>query len=121
LALTFLSDIPPDVKFLLLAVGVLLAANFIAVLLHFLYRALSDSPLREVIRSIIYYLDEFADDMSNVKKRADAIRQVNEVLGWRRVVVPAVIIGWVIDAEVAAIRKMQKTANTPNLHEEEKI
>jgi hypothetical protein len=59
--------------------------------------------------------------MSNVKKRADAIRQVNEVLGWRRVVVPAVIIGWVIDAEVAAIRKMQKTANTPNLHEEEKI
>jgi hypothetical protein len=102
-----------------LAVGVLLAANFIAVVLHFLYRALSDSPLREVIRNIIYHLDRFADKMENAQKRNEAIGQVNEVLGWRRILIPRTLIGWIIDAEVAAIRRMQKATGAPNLHIEE--
>ena len=68
-----------DTQVALLAAGVLLAANFIAVILHFLYRPLSDSQLREAIRDVIYFLDEFADGMDNTQKRADAIRQFNDV------------------------------------------
>lgn len=108
-----------EIQIASMAAGVLLAANFIAVVLHFLYKALSDSPLREAIRGVIYHLDRFADKMDNEKKRADAIRQVNDVLGWRRILVPAVLIGWVIDFQVAAIRRMQRATGTPNLHIEE--
>lgn len=103
------------------AAGVILAANLLAVVLHFMYKALSDSPLRKAIRNIIFQLDKFADEMENAEKRRSAIQQINDVLGWRRILVPAALIGWVIDAEVAAIRKMQKVSDTPNLHEEGEI
>ena len=108
-----------ELQMVLAAAGVMLAANFIAVVLHFLYRSLSDSPLREAIRSVIYCLDKVADDMSNEKKRANAVQEINAVLGWRRILVPTVLIGWVIDFQIVAIRRMQRAAGTPNLHIEE--
>lgn len=57
--------------------------------------------------------------MENIDKRRAAIQQVNDILGCRRILVPGALIGWIIYAEVAVIRKMQKTTNTPNLHEGE--
>lgn len=108
-----------EIQIVLWAAGILLAANFVAVVLHFMYKALSDSPFREAIRNIIFQLDKFADEMENDEKRRSAIQQINDVLGWRRILVPAALIGWVIDAEVAAIRKMQHATDCPNLHEEE--
>ena len=101
------------------AAGVILAANVLAVVLHFLYKALSDSPLRDFIRSVIFELDRLADNMENSEKRRAAIQQISEILGWRKVLIPAVLIGWIIDAEVAAIRRMQQSANTPDFHEED--
>jgi len=101
------------------AAGVILAANVLAVVLHFLYKALSDSPLRDFIRSVIFELDRLADNMENSEKRRAAIQQISEILGWRKVLIPAVLVGWIIDAEVAAIRRMQQSANTPDFHEED--
>ncbi len=108
-----------ELQLSLLVVGMLLAANLLAMVLFLLFAKLPDGRLRQVIRGIIYWLDEFADDMTNTEKRQSAIRQLNDVLGWRRVLVPAVLIGWVIDMEVSAIRKMQAATNTPDLHQEE--
>ncbi|AJQ29002.1 hypothetical protein [Pelosinus fermentans] len=101
------------------AAGVILAVNVLAVVLHFLYKALSDSPLRDFIRSVIFELDRLADNMENSEKRRAAIQQICEILGWRKVLIPAVLVGWIIDAEVAAIRRMQQSANTPDFHEED--
>lgn len=101
-----------ELQIALLTVGIVLAVNFIAVALHFLYKAMSNSPLRETIRNVIHALDKFADDMENVEKRRIAIQQVNDVLGWRKVFVPAALIGWIIDVEVKAIRKMQRASDT---------
>lgn len=72
---------------------------------------------KQLSQQIIYELDRFADNMSNGKKRRMVIQEINEVLGWRRILVPAALIGWIIDAEVAAIRKMQSATNTPDLHQ----
>lgn len=105
-------------QIVLLAAGVLLMANLLAMVLFILFAKLPDGRLRHVIRGIIYWLDEFADDMTNKEKKQDAIRQLNDVLGWRRILVPAALIGWVIDMEVSAIRKMQAATNTPDLHVE---
>lgn len=99
--------------------GILLAANVLAMGLFVLFAKLRDGRLKESIKSIVFELDRFADNMENAEKRRSAIQQINDILGWRRILIPAALVGWIIDAEVAAIRKMQETTNTPNLHEEE--
>ena len=111
--------ITSELQIFIWAAGVLLAANLLAMALFVLYAKLPSGKLRESIRSIIFELDKFADKMSNTAKKKDAIQQINDVLGWRRILVPAALIGWVIDAEVAAIRKMQAATDTPDLHIEE--
>lgn len=99
-----------------LGIGIV-AVNIVAMLLFILFAKLPDSKLKASIRAIIFELDKFADNMENSQKRSEAIRQINDILGWRRILIPSVLIGWIIDAEVAAIRKMQQSTNTPNLHE----
>lgn len=101
------------------AAGAILAANVLAMMLFVLFAKLPKGKLREKIRGAIFYLDKFADCMENEVKRAKAIQQVNDVLGWRRILIPSALIGWIIDAEVAAIRRMQKATDTPDLHIEE--
>lgn len=108
-----------EYKLIMLAAGMLLTANSIAMSLFLLFAKLPDGRFRKSIRNIIFELDKFADRMENAEKRENAIRQINDILGWRRILVPHVLIGWVIDAEVAAIRRMQKATDCPNLHEEE--
>ncbi|MDF2636824.1 MAG: hypothetical protein K0R78_3698 [Pelosinus sp.] len=103
----------------LLAAGIILAANLLAMGLFVLFAKLRDGLLKETIRNIIFELDRFADNMENTEKRRSAIQQVNDVLGWRKVIIPSALIGWIIDAEVAAIRKMQRVTDCPNLHNEE--
>lgn len=99
--------------------GILIGANILAMALFVLFAKLPDGHLRELIRGVIFQLDKFADTMANSEKRAAAIGQVNAILGWRGILVPTALIGWVIDTEVAAIREMQKKAGTPDLHEDQ--
>jgi hypothetical protein len=101
------------------AAGIILAANVLAMGLFVLFAKLRDGRLKESIRGIIFELDRFADNMENTDKRRAAIQQVNDVLGWRKIIIPGALIGWIIDAEVAAIRKMQQTTDCPDLHEGE--
>ncbi|HML33872.1 hypothetical protein [Sporomusa sphaeroides] len=101
------------------AAGAILAANLLAMALFVLFAKLPDGRFRQAIHSIILELDKFADRMENEQKRRTAIQQINDILGWRRILVPAALIGWIIDAEVAAIRKMQAATDTPDLHKEE--
>ncbi|MCC5468715.1 hypothetical protein [Pelosinus baikalensis] len=108
-----------ELQIFIWAAGILLAANVLAMGLFVLFAKLRDGKTKESIRSIIFELDRFADNMENIEKRRTAIQQINDILGWRRILVPGALIGWIIDAEVATIRKMQKTTNTPNLHEGE--
>lgn len=108
--------ISSELQIFLWAAGVLLAANLLAMALFVLFAKLPNGKFRERIRGIIFVFDKFADCMENDVKRAKAIQQINDVLGWRRILIPSALIGWIIDAEVAAIRRMQEATNTPNLH-----
>jgi hypothetical protein len=108
-----------ELQIIYVAAGILLAANVLAMGLFVLFAKLKDGRLKESIRGIVFELDRFADNMENTDKRRSAIQQINDILGWRKFIIPGALIGWIIDAEVAAIRKMQATTNTPNLHEGE--
>lgn len=100
------------------ALGAAIAANLLAYLLFVLFARLPGGRLRASIQRIIYALDKAADNMENAAKRAVAIQQVRDILGWRRIFVPAALIGWVIDAEVAVIRRMQQATGCPDLHQD---
>lgn len=100
-------EISNEIKILFIAASVMLAANLLAMLLFVLYAKLPAGSFKYLIQGIIFELDNFADSMENVDKRKAAIQQVNDVLGWRKIIIPSALIGWLIDTEVAAIRKMQ--------------
>lgn len=104
----------------IVAAGAIMAANVLAYGFHVVRNGLPEGKVKDAVQKIIYELDRICDNMENPEKRRMAIQQINDVLGWRKILVPSALIGWVIDAEVAAIRRMQKATNTPNLHEEEK-
>ena len=101
------------------AAGAVLAVNLLAYGLHVVRNGLPEGKAKDAVQKVIYELDRIADNMSNPDKRRAAIQQINDVLGWRRILVPAALIGWIIDAEVAVIRKMQAATDTPNLHRED--
>lgn len=104
----------------LIIAGAFALVNLLAVGLFFLFGHLTDGPLRERIRSVIYYLDEWADGMDNASKRAGAISAVSQLLAWRKILIPTALIGILIDLEVAAIRRMQAAcAAETDLHNEE--
>ena len=107
-------SITSDVQIFLWFAGALLAANLLAMALFVLLAKLPESRLKEMIRIIILELDKFAEEMDNNEKRNSAIQQINEILGWRQFVIPSALIGWVIDMEVAAIRKMQQSIDSSN-------
>jgi hypothetical protein len=107
-------SIPSDIQLLAWTVGVLVLANLLAMTLFVLFAKLPESSLKEKIWNIILELDKFADEMDNSEKRSSALQQINEILGWRQIVIPSALIGWVIDMEVAAIRKMQESINSSN-------
>lgn len=106
------------------AAGIILAANVLIMLLFILFVRLPNGRLREGIRSIIFELDRAADSMENAQKRSAAITAVIELINWKiKILIPRSIlnylVGWVIDAEVAAIRQMQRATDCPDLHKED--
>ncbi|WP_425059317.1 hypothetical protein SCACP_40000 [Sporomusa carbonis] len=107
-----------ELQTVLWVAGGLLAANLLAMTLFVLFAKLPESKLKEAIRSIIFELDKFADEMENSQKRATAIQKISDILGWRKILIPSALIGLIVDTEVAAIRKMQQATDAPDLHQD---
>ena len=114
----------------LLTIGTVVLLIAILMLLSYLLKKLifklylknSNETVQNAVTSIIYYLDEFADKMSNKEKRKEAINNVKDLFVWRAIPIPSFIIGIIIDLEVAEIRKLQKKAENvkdPYLHPDE--
>lgn len=101
------------------AAGVLLVALILVLIVHVVYRGLPAGKAKTGLDNIIYQIDRHADNMENAQKRAVGIQAVMDVLGWRRIIVPKVLVALIIDFEVAWIRRVQKATDTPNLHKED--
>jgi len=106
-----------------LLIAILMLLSYLCKQLIFkLYLRNSNETIQNAVTSIIYKLDEFADEMSNKDKRKEAINNVKDLFVWRAIPIPSFIIGIIIDLEVAEIRKLQKKAETvkdPYLHPDE--
>ncbi len=99
------------------------AANILVLAVHLAGKyvrehGLPPGPFKDKLDKIIYEIDRVCDNMENPTKRSMAMIQLQQVLGWKRVFLPSAIIGWIIDTEVAFIRKIQQVTGTPDMHQE---
>ena len=106
-----------EIQIVIAAAGAILAALVFVLVVHVVYRGLPPGKAKTALDKIIYKLDRHADQMENSAKRAAAVQAVMDILGWKKIVVPKVLVGWVIDAEVTFIRKVQAATKTPDLHQ----
>lgn len=90
------------------AVGVVVLNLFVWVLFLLYERGIFTKQLHD----IIFKIDEFCDNYSDPEKRGLAIDDVMSLLGWRRIIVPRVLVGWWVDAEVYYLHKI-----VPDLHQ----
>ena len=76
-----------------------------------------DSPsVKDALTQLLYLIDEQCDNMEVPAKRAQVIMGVQQLLGWRRLFLPTIVVGFVLDLIVRIIRK----AGVPDLHQEDK-
>ncbi len=106
--------VPNEIQNSLWILTAFFTINLFIMSLFVLYTKLSESKLKSAIRTIIFELDKLTDEMENREKRNLAIEQIREFLGWRQLFLPTLLIGWVIDTEVATIRKIQQYTNLQN-------
>ncbi len=102
------------------AVNILVLA---AMALFVKIRGLPTGRFKDSLRNILFAIDKGCDDMEAPAKRAKAISDFQQLMFWPvinrwRVYPPAAVIGWIIDAEVAIIRRMQAATGIENLHQE---
>lgn len=98
---------------------ILLGLNLAVIGLFVLFAKLPKGQFHELIRGILFQLDKLAGKLEDSQKRAVAIAQLSEILGWRGIAIPTALLGWVIDAEAAVIKAGQKVADTSELYNEQ--
>ena len=85
----------------------------------FVYEHTSSNAVQDILKEVIYYLDKFADDLSNKQKRKDAVLKLQAVFSFKGIRMPKFILGWIVDMEVRHIRRLQKECHkATNLHDE---
>lgn len=104
--------VPDQIQTILWTLGALVTVNLLIITLFVLFTKLSEGKLKDATRNIIFQLDKLTDDMGNIEKRTQAIQQLSELLGWRQIFIPNAVLGWIIDTEVATIRKIQQYTQT---------
>ena len=99
-------------------VAVLYALAFVAKKVVFLiYNRASNEVVVDIMKRFIYNLDEFADNMTNADKRNVAIEKLQGLLSYKLIRRPKFVLGWIIDMQVAEIRRLQaESAKDADLH-----
>ena len=109
-----------EIKILLFIVALSIGANMVAALLVWAHKRIVSEKARDVLAKVLYYIDEFCDNVEKPASRAQVIMALQSVLGFgiagRRIFLPMVIVGWILDAEVKILRWLQ----VPDLHQDAK-
>ena len=102
-------------NYALIGCGVLVAALLFVWVLSIIYRNRKDEAVNNWLYHILYAVDSGCDDLELPGKKRQAVQAVMDVLGWRRVVVPPVLVDWGLSMLVWLVRK----TGVPDLHKEE--
>ena len=106
-----------ETKILMFVMALILGVNLVAAVLIWAHKRIVSTRAKDVLGKILYYVDEFCDHVEKPASRAQVIMALQSVLGFgiagKRIYLPAVIVGWILDAEVKILRWLQ----VPDLHQ----
>lgn len=107
--INLLNSTKDDIPYIIGAIFILfLLAYIIPRAAFFIYEMNTPEAIQQFIQSVIYKLDELADEFSNKHKRDEAINRIHGILLFRGIIIPKFICGWIIDFEVQYIRNLQR-------------
>lgn len=72
----------------------------------------SNPEVKKHLEALFLLLDTWADNMAIAQKRYEVVAALQALLGWRRIFLPQVIVGLIVDLGVYLIRKV----GVPDLH-----
>lgn len=105
-----LLNLQRDVLLVILGLTILMIlTSYIAPKIVFiLYERNTIPGIQDVIKKLIYKLDEYADEMSNLEKRRITAEKINDLVSFNGIRIPKFICGWIVDIQVKRIRELQK-------------
>ena len=99
-----------------IGLGVIAGAALLIWIIVQVQARIENQTVKENLTQLLYLLDEQCDHMEIPTKRAQVIMGVQQLLGWRRLFLPAIVVGFALDIIVKIIRK----TGIPDLHQEDK-
>ena len=99
-----------------IGLGIIAGASLLIWVIVQVQARIENPTVKETLTQLLYLLDEQCDNMEVPAKRAQVIMGVQQLLGWRRLFLPTIVVGFVLDLIVKIIRK----AGVPDLHQEDK-
>lgn len=99
-----------------IGLGVIAGAALLIWIIVQVQARIENPTVKETLTQLLYLLDEQCDNMEVPAKRAQVIMGVQQLLGWRRLFLPTIVVGFVLDLIVRIIRK----TGVPDLHQEDK-
>ena len=95
-----------------IGLGGIAGALFLVWCIVQVYDRTGGDKVKEHLRSLLFLLDEQCDHMELPVKRAQTVMAVQALLGWRRLFIPAVMVGFILDVLVKVLRQ----TGIPDLH-----
>ena len=95
-----------------IGLGVIAGAALLIWIIVQVQARIENPTVKETLTQLLFLLDEQCDNMEIPAKRAQVIMGVQQLLGWRRLFLPAIVVGFVLDLIVRIIRK----TGVPDLH-----
>ena len=101
------------------AVLLVLVLAVAGVVMYLVAKLPKDAAFMDALTRAAYEIDRFADEMEQPGKRATMAVALTQVLGWKRIFIPNIVLNWIIGLLVGAVRKMQELTGCPDLHKED--
>lgn len=100
---------------LLIGCGVLSVALFFIWMMARLYDHRTIPAIQTYLEAVLYAIDKECDELETPFKKQEAVREILELIGWRRILVPGPLVGLSLSILVWLIR----STRVPDLHKTE--
>ena len=82
------------------------------------YNSTTNTKVKSKLEALLTSIDEWADGIESVRQeREEAITALQSLMGWRKLFLPRVVVGFIVDSAVRIIRAV----GCPDLHKQDPV
>ena len=100
-----------------IAGGVIAAALVLIWAAVLLYNHATNPEIKAHVTALLYLIDEQCDALEVPARRMQTIIALQQLLGWKRIFLPGIVLGFVLDVMVRIVRRM----GCPDLHNDKEV